>query len=365
MLAFWTLLGFATALAVPPTTQDNPENKGSFPKPDPYVQAHVWATLYDADEDRTADPAGYGDPEDDPGFKIRRARLGLSGTGDQWLYAVIIGQSAPFDGLSALNGTRVDIVDAHAGWSPTEKLWLIAGVQKVPVSRELIMSSQRLALVERSAASEWLIPGRDTGFLANYQLGGEEMFARLSAGVFNGNRSLITDDNPGKMFAGRVEFVSGTADPYRTFGVVDGVNFAIAADFWRDDDIATDTLGAGVDMMLRVAGLAVTAEARLADITPDDATVDQPDVLSDTRQIGVLAQVGYTVGRFEPAVRFSYFDDATAREDNGDVGDVVAGVTWGNKSASNRIGGGFIHRIEFQGEPINNDSLRLWWLVRM
>ncbi|MEL6346505.1 MAG: porin [Myxococcota bacterium] len=364
----WTLLCMASVLAAPPTAQDNPDDpkqKNRFPAPDPYLQAHVWATLYDGDTDRTADPAGYGDPEDDPGFKIRRGRVGFTGQNEEWLYAVIVGQSAPFDGLAAVNTPRIDVVDAHAGWSPVDNLWLVAGVQKVPVSRELIMSSQRLALVERSAASEWLIPGRDTGFLANYQIGSETMYGRLSAGVFNGNRSLITDDNLGKLLAVRAEFVSGDANPYYTFGVVEGVTFAIAADFWRDDDVATDTLGAGVDLMLRAGAVSFTAEARVADLAPDDTTINEPAVLAPIRQIGALAQIGYTIGSFEPAARFSLFDDDTDLDDNGDVGDVLVGITYGDRSARNRIGGGFVHRIEFQGAQTNNDTLRLWWLLRI
>ena len=362
-----TLLSAAAALAAPPTStaQDTSDAK-AMPAPDPYVQVHVWGTAFDQDVDEQADPAGYGDPEDDPGFKIRRARIGFGGANDKWLYSVIIGQSAPFDGIDAAQGAaRVDIVDAHAGYSPVEDLYIIAGVQKVPISRELIMSSQRLALVERSAASQWLIPGRDTGLLANYRVGSETTYGLLTAGLFNGNGSLITDDNLGKMVAARAEFVTGAADPYRTLGKKEGVTFALAADFWQDNDVATSTTGVGVDTILRVGPLSVTAEGRLADIAPGDTTVDEPGVLAETRRLGGLAQIGYTIKRYEPAVRFSYFDDEVDADNNGDVGDLVAGVTWNGPDATNRIGLGYIHRFEFGGTEIANDSVRLWWLMRL
>jgi hypothetical protein len=341
------------------------EGRGPLPVPEPYVQVHTWATLYDQDEDRTADPAGYGDPEDDSGFKIRRARIGMTGRDDTWRYSVILGQSAPFDAISALSGTEVGIVDAHAGYSPIEGLWITGGVQKVPVSRELIMSSQRLALIERSVASEWLIPGRDTGVTVDYRVGSDKLYGNLSGGVYNGNRSVISDDNEGKMFAARAELVSGEANPYRTFGAREGVTFAIAGDFWSNADVATDTLGFGADMILRIGGLAITAEGRMADIKPGDTTVDMPGVLAETRRLGALAQVGYTVAGYEPAVRFSLFDDDADVEDNGDVADIVAGITRSGRDAAWRIGGGYVHRMELGGAAIQNDTVRLWMLLRL
>ena len=37
----------------------------------------VWGTVYDQDEDPMADPATYGDPEDDVGFKVDEPVLAL------------------------------------------------------------------------------------------------------------------------------------------------------------------------------------------------------------------------------------------------------------------------------------------------
>ena len=51
--------------------------------PQPFGLLHMWTTVYDMDENELADPAGYGDPEDDIGFKLRRTRAGISGVNDQ------------------------------------------------------------------------------------------------------------------------------------------------------------------------------------------------------------------------------------------------------------------------------------------
>ncbi len=336
-----------------------------LPESQPYLLLHLWATAYDADRDVTADPAGYGDPEDDLGFKVRRARVGLTGRGEQLRYDLVVGASAPFDALTPSTEDQVELVDASAGWSPAEGLWVTGGVQKVPISREQLMSSQRLTLAERTVAAEWLVPGRDTGLLAEYRTGSQTMQGRLSAGVYNGNGSIDTDDGAGKLVAARAELIIGEANPYRTFGVVDGLTFAIAGDFFRNDDVATDTMGYGADLMLRAGGLAITAEGRLSSLSPDSTDVSAPGVLSDTRRMGGLVQVGYTIKRLEPAARFSIFDDDMDVEDSGDVGEVLAGMTWNGPSAKVRVGGGYVYRMELGGVDASNNTVRLWWMMKL
>ena len=334
-----------------------------LPTPEPYVLVHTWATLWDTDEDPTADPAGYGDPEDDIGFKVRRARMGMTGKNDMWQYTVIVGTSAPYDALLPSNEGDIDIVDGFVGYALAEGLWVTAGLQKVPVSREALMSSQRITLGERAVSSIWLVPERDAGVLAEYRGGNKSMQGRFSVGAYNGNGSLETDNNVGKLFAARGELIFGEDNPYRTFGAVDSTTFAVALDGWRDDDSATDTTAFGGDIMLRTGGLSLMAEGRMAILAPSNTDVNQPGVLSETRRFGALAQVGYTVKRFEPAVKFSLYDDDMDADDNGDVADVLAGVSWNSKGASMRVGGGYVYRMELGGASVSNDTLRLWWMM--
>ena len=46
----------------------------------PWVQVQTWATLMDQDRDLQADPASYGDPEDDVGFPFAGRASVLTGT---------------------------------------------------------------------------------------------------------------------------------------------------------------------------------------------------------------------------------------------------------------------------------------------
>ena len=77
-------------------------------------------------------------------------------------------------------------------------LWVTGGVQKVPVSREQIMSSSDLVLAERAAASVWMVPNREVGLLGDYSVDMKSSKLNIQAGVFNGNGSLLENDNAGK-----------------------------------------------------------------------------------------------------------------------------------------------------------------------
>ena len=47
-------------------------------------------------------------------------------------------------------------------------------------------------------------------------------------------------------------------------------------------------------------------------------------------------------------------------DDNGDVANLIAGVTWHGLEDTVRFGGGYVLRIERAGETMRNDSARLW-----
>ena len=92
--------------------------------------------------------------------------------------------------------------------------------------------------------------------------------------------------------------------------------------------------------------------------------VDSPAVLSQTNQLGYLAQVGYSMGSFEPAIRYSFFDDNTDLDNAGQGQEITAGLTWHNKTDSIRIGGSYVMRLEAESYVIANDTARLWMMLR-
>ena len=83
----------------------------AIPAPEPTVLLQTFATLFDQDEQRQADPAGYGDPEADIGFSVQRARVGLVGENEHFAYDLTDARSDanvvfPIDTLRTLAAER-------------------------------------------------------------------------------------------------------------------------------------------------------------------------------------------------------------------------------------------------------------------
>jgi hypothetical protein len=225
------------------------------------------------------------------------------------------------------------------------------------------MSSSNLVLAERAVASVWMVPNREVGLLADYTLDMGPSNLNIQAGVFNGNGALLGDDNPGKLYAGRLEFTLGKG-VYRTFGKTEKPVVGLAFDGYLNQDIATQEIGYGADFIARFAGLSALGEFRMKNLIPTNTDIDSPAVLSETQQIGYLAQLGYTVGQFEPAVRYSFFDDNVDLVNAGDGKELSTGVTWHNKTDSVRIGGSYVLRLEDDSYAVANDTARLWMMLR-
>ncbi len=362
----------ATLLSPNAHAEDGKKGKDGFvPKPKATGLVQAWMTVYDQDEDVTADPATYGDPEDDTGLKLRRARVGFEGANDELRYGVVVGMGSPYDNASSgafvgQNG-ELGLVDAAMGMKIIDGLWVDAGLQKLPISREQLVSSTAIALGERSVGTSAMIPqgGRDAGVTLDYKAGSEDARGRVRAGVYNGNGSELGDMDAGKLIAARAEGAIGPGAAYKTHGTVDSLTLSLAGDFWMNNERATSSMGYGGDAMVRIAGLAVTGEYRMATITPTNTDVDVPGVLADTPRVGWMGQIGYTIGEFEPAVRWSSFDDHTGLDDNGDVSEGAFGLNWADDRGGVRAGAHYILRLEDHGRAITNDTARLWVELRI
>ncbi len=350
----------------------NKEDKASLvPAPTPSGLIQVFGTLYDQDMDPVADPASYGDPEDDPGFKIRRARIGLAGDDNGVRYDVTVGYSSGYDAVAPSTSDSIQLITAEAGYRLAKGLWVQGGVQKVPVSRTFLMSASQLALGDRAVASNWTIPGRDVGATIDGTLGSKKdggFKGRLRAGAYNGavtqGSTLRGDDNPGLLVAVRAEGMYGPGHTYRTWGEVDSFTIGFGGDFWTDKALSTETTGYGGDVIVRVAGLAALVEAHWHTIKPANSDIVGPAVLADTPRMGLTGQLGYSVWMLEPVVRYSMLDDHTEFEDNGDVGIVEGGLTWHSAGDDVRAGVLYAHRQERGGTELDNDTARAWMQLR-
>ncbi|MEE2751997.1 MAG: porin [Myxococcota bacterium] len=338
------ILGLFTLLAAEGWAQDAvaPEAPTA---PQATLLIQSWITAWDQDQKRQSDPSGYGDPEDDPGFKMRRVRAGFVGEDGGLHYGVMFGMAAPADGILGGDGT-LEVVDAYGGWDVHRHLGLTAGVQKVPFGREALISASDLVFQERSIASNHLTPGRELGLVAS--LGPE--FLDVSIGAFNGNHSILGDDNAGLLLAARAQYDRALGEAVLSMGV-NGV---------YDAGLATEEKGIGVDLEVLLGSVSILAEGITLSIEPTHTDVTSPAVLGSTQRLGGHLQVGYTVGQWEPAVRLEYFDDDVDADDNGDLLQTLVGMTGHFAEDRVRAGAGWVHREELEGKSLPNDTARIW-----
>lgn len=338
-----------------------------LPSPQPYGLVQAWLTVYDQDGDPQADPAAYGDPEDDMGFKLRRARLGFQGKNKNIKYGLLVGFASPYDALGGEGESDIQLVDAYGGYMPVKGVWFTGGLQKVPVGREMLTSSDKLAFTERSVATEYIVPGRDVGLTADARTGDGDLNLRMRVGAYNGNGSALGDDNEGLLYAGRAEVKYGPGNVYDTWGNVKSFTIGAAGSGWMDAGLGTRTTGFGGDLMVRVAGLAVLGEFHTATVEPVDSDIVLPGVLSETPRTGLTTQIGYSIKSvgLEPVVQFSQYDDHTGIDDNGDVSQGMGGLTWHSEGDVVRAGAGYVLRLEDAGAVLTNDSARLWFQLKI
>jgi hypothetical protein len=331
------------------------------------TQLQLWGTLLDQDQDKQADPAGYGDPEDDPGVALERAKLGIDGKKGVIAYSLILGLGRRYDALQAEEaGFGLDT--GVIAWSPNDVFTLSAGYDTVPFSREAQISSRDLLFEERSVGTEYIAPYHQAGVLADVVT---PVGVRVRAGVYNGDDpSLFGDDNIGKMLVGRVEWTTGD-NAYTTFADPDDNAVGIGVAALSDTDVATSTMSLGVDALVRVSGFSLLAEAGREAQKPRKVDEGTTDVLTPVSRYGAMGQVAYFVPLgdndgegLEPGVRFAWFDSDTRQNDNGDLALLHVGATWRNPFPSIDVGAGYIHRFEFGGRTLSNDTVRVWIQAR-
>lgn len=347
------------SLLAPLALLATPALAGEVTPPTPTALVQTWVTAFDQDSDAQADPASYGDPEHDMGFSIARARAGLRGEADRLIYEVSVGVGSPFDRLSTQE-TDVGIVDAFIGVAAGD-LTLSAGTQRVPFSRDTLISSSDLVFQERSVGHSWIAPGREVGALADFR---HSSGFRARAGAFNGGGNLFGNNDNSVLGAVRLEFANG--DIYRSWDPSGDMTFGVGVSSFYAPGLTSDRLAASGDVLFRVANFNVMGELNWMSISPGDANTVTQDVLETTGQVAWSAQLSYFApmgdddGGIEPAIRVASFDDAAGVSNNGDVMIIHAGASYRDLTPGLDVGLGFIHREELGGRALGNDTARLW-----
>lgn len=373
------LTGALVGMGATPTADNQTRANGAIR---PWGQLQTFATLFDQDVDPQADPAGYGDPEADPGFTLARARIGFDGLLPigavaaermQLDYAIAVGVSAPYDALTPSN-QDVQIIDAFARFTyelGNHPLSVSVGSQRVPFDRESLISSADLVFMERSAAAHWLGISQDVGAVAAQQvrLGStpEASSLLLRLGAFNGEGSLYGDVDPGVLTSARLEFLHG--DAYRTWSADKKPALGVGLAGMSRPSFAVGSNSWNADLLARYSLISVLGQFSANRITPLDSTIVAPAVSATTDRVGWFGQLSVWIpvrgeSGLEVAGRYGSFDDATALTDAGEGRTLHAGLTWRNPLSGLDIGAGAILRSEAPELAYPNNTIRVWTQIR-
>ncbi len=328
---------------------------------DPIGLVQLWGTVYDMDVNPQADTTGYGDPEDDTGVKVKRARLGVRAKWGDIDAALVGGAGAKYDAFSE-DETNFSLYQASLGWGSVVgacRVKVDAGVIEMPFQADAMISSGELTFEERGMAAEHIADDRGTGISG--AVGSKGGGIKGTLGVYNSGFNPFGDDNLGKSFVFRVDGKVGKRDTTVLWDPASerhGAGVGLGAAGLYTIDVSTTTMGAAADVVVRDQGLSLFGEGTVAQIKPTATTVTAPEVTDPTMRMGVTGEVNYAIGRWQPAARVSYYSDSAL----GNWTQVLMGLNMhiGMKNDPDivRIGAGYVLRIE--SDPVPNDTVRIW-----
>ena len=245
----------------------------------------------------------FGDPIDQEGFRVRRARLGFSGRlvkDFSYYIAVDLKDAAGISGDSGDPGN--EILDARILWDRFSWLNISAGVDRVPFSTFSLQSSARLVLIERPLSTLELAPDRRVGL----SLLGSVGPLHYALGVYNGSEGVTTGNQlSGIALAARVG-ISIFDHPARF--VPDKMQVSLNAAFMYDNQAATDVLRAAGSLEVSGFRTKLTGEFIWLRSTPDEQPMGTPDA-GEVSKWSATGELSVFIWRdmLQLAARYEYF----------------------------------------------------------
>lgn len=292
-----------------------------------YVQPRV--VFFDGGKSDDSHPLVAGDPNDRPGFRIRRGRFGIAGQlGKPFRYKVEVGASSRFDTLDRTvrpDTEEFAVLDAYLEWVPCEYFEVRAGADKVPFGGQQTQSSAGLALIERATVAEHIAASYDAGVRLHGSIPlPQNVFApdgiSWTVGAYSGDGSVMTpDDNLGLLWVGRLTVAFGD-DLGWSESALGGTGFGLrigggaAFNFERE---SRDQMFGG-DLLLKVWRLSLRGEYLTAKRTPSYQGTEDPVFPEQFRRHGYLTQLGFMIvpNHLEVAFRHDFYDDDLDDEDD-------------------------------------------------
>ncbi|MBV1861835.1 MAG: OprO/OprP family phosphate-selective porin, partial [Nannocystaceae bacterium] len=281
------------------------------------------------------------------GMQIRRARLQFKGHfwNEHNKFKTEFALSPRDMGLRDGAASRTPILDWYLDFTYLRDLSLRVGQYKLPYSRQRVVSSGDLQLVDRSIANSEFTVDRDIGF----DLHSKDLFGlgrlRYNAGIYMGEgRDQYQTDTFEMLYVGRVEVLPfGMFKDYKEADFERslkprlslGVGYAYMDGGKRNrgvtgstptDGGTTDYQNATVDVVFKIAGFSLFSDfffrngtRSFGDATiVDESGIESPADLEAARNgLGWSAQVGYLLPRTSLELAGRYGQTRKTQDDSG------------------------------------------------
>jgi hypothetical protein len=293
-----------------------------------------------------------GDLADESGFRLRRARLGVSAR-----FGESVGVYLAANLLSSDNDVG-SVSDATLSYFFADWLGFSAGLGKLPFSRAALDSSRELLSIERPLSVSRIVPSRRLGLTAEGRLF-DERFAYL-LGIQNATEGFAFGNRfGGFLYAARLIGspwgLASTDDRDATF------RLSIAAAALYEDGPSVRTIAFAADILATWYGASLQVEALCDRREPDSAPDVSPEIGARIDRCGGYAEAGYAfevwVVPVRTVVRAELFDDDRSLEDSGDLILISGGFNVDVLRPYLRAQLHYQARLERHGDELKNDSL--------
>ncbi|HZF52844.1 MAG TPA: porin [Polyangiaceae bacterium] len=330
----------------------------------PVVLVQVQAVPYAGDD--TFYQAG--DMAEQPGFRLRRARIGFSGE----LYDV-----APFEVSADLvtnDSSGASVNDAWIGYRFRPWLEVYAGAHKVPFSRSALMSEGSSALIERSLAVRAMAPRQQMGVHVEGSFYNETL--HYYAGVWNGfqrsdqfyegyNSNATTTGNRFDDLAYSVRFA---AEPLGELGaeIADferstRLKLGVGVGYFFSDGGTRDIHGGGADLLAHWRGFHFMSEILFSHVDPEDVPTQPTTQVARIKSLAGYGEVGYAVVKSRLAVtaRAEWVNPNLDVSSEADALVITGGASYFVVEDLIKAQLEYTHREELGGSSLKNDLVGL------
>lgn len=327
----------------------------------PIVLVQVHATPFVGDDAFVQS----GDLAEQEGFRLRRARFGISGElAQRAAFAVSVELGSSDDGQARIH-------DGWAGWTQLPYVQVRAGALELPYSRSALVSAGDQAFVERPLAVRSMAPGNQVGArvdgkvsVVGYQLG---LFNALQRGDqfyagYQENYAAFGNRYGGVALAGRLG-----VEPLGAVGrTIDDpahspVRVGVGGSYFFSNGGARDVHGLGGDALLHVAGFHALVEVLYQKSIPESVPTQATNLTAEVQSTAFVGELGYAIlaRRLGVAARLEWIDPSSKVDNEGDQVVLGGAVTLRILGEWLKAQAEYDHREELHGQKIANDALTL------